>query len=322
MPFNSTLPPAHKEGKEGRNGALFGIGESLYFCVPDNEKTLLKYWDTVADRLFKIRHCMDITGVVRPLALWDPPFDPLMLIKARAAGLDIGSIVSGLNQPVGPLRAMPLIQNLQWKQAQEATEAPSSLTPIPSGEAHLAFWGIGIHSKFAGEILGAVAKIGAELLQIKASLETDKAGIASRTASYERRTHEWLFQANVPHASDKTLLLSLRHDFPVKWAAFVGATGDLVIPIRAALFPYLTQGRQLPIDRLVLFAVRKDGELAQMTVDVPSELSDGVGGTSTPLTLHADGRVLARSANALVFLVIQYHLGSALHVSSGESRTQ
>jgi hypothetical protein len=110
LPFNSTLPPPpHKSGKDGQNGALFGIGESLYFCVPRNDK-LLRYWDTVADRLFKIRHCMDLTGVVRPLALWDPPIDPGMLIKARAAGLDIASIVSGLNQPVGPLRSQVLIQ--------------------------------------------------------------------------------------------------------------------------------------------------------------------------------------------------------------------
>jgi hypothetical protein len=110
LPFNGTLPPPpQKSGKDGQNGALFGIGESLYFCVPKNDK-LLRYWDTVADRLFKIRNCMDITGVVRPLALWDPPIDPGMLIKARAAGLDIGAIVSGLNQPVGPLRSAFLIQ--------------------------------------------------------------------------------------------------------------------------------------------------------------------------------------------------------------------
>jgi hypothetical protein len=30
-----------------------------YFCVPKNDK-LLSYWDTVSDRLFKIRHCMNL----------------------------------------------------------------------------------------------------------------------------------------------------------------------------------------------------------------------------------------------------------------------
>ncbi len=38
-----------------------------YFCTPKNDK-LLGYWDTVADRLFKIRHCMNIEGVVRSAA--------------------------------------------------------------------------------------------------------------------------------------------------------------------------------------------------------------------------------------------------------------
>src|SRR5690606_17632377 len=34
----------------------------LYFCIPPNE-TLLRYWDTVEDRLFKIRNCLDIEGL-------------------------------------------------------------------------------------------------------------------------------------------------------------------------------------------------------------------------------------------------------------------
>src|SRR5207249_7353475 len=58
----------------------------------------------------KIRHCMNIAGIVRPLALFDPPIDPGMLVKAAAAGIDISSIVNGLGQPVGPLRALFSIQ--------------------------------------------------------------------------------------------------------------------------------------------------------------------------------------------------------------------
>lgn len=30
-----------------------------YLCVPPNPKQL-DYWDTIADRLFKIRHCVNI----------------------------------------------------------------------------------------------------------------------------------------------------------------------------------------------------------------------------------------------------------------------
>ena len=68
----------------------------LYFCVPKNDK-LLGYWDTVADRLFKIRHCMNIEGVVRQLALFEPPIDPALLVRAAAAGIDIGSALSDVN---------------------------------------------------------------------------------------------------------------------------------------------------------------------------------------------------------------------------------
>ncbi len=107
FPFN-LAPPLDGAGSDSA-GPLFGIGRTLYFCIPRNEK-LLGYWDTVADRLFKIRHCMNIEGIVRPLALFDPPIDPGMLVKAAAAGISIGSIVSGLNQPVGPVRCLTLIQ--------------------------------------------------------------------------------------------------------------------------------------------------------------------------------------------------------------------
>src|SRR5438876_5252142 len=53
---------------------------------------------------------MNIEGVVRQLALFDPPIDPGLLVKAAAAGIDIASIISGLNQPIGPVRCLLLIQ--------------------------------------------------------------------------------------------------------------------------------------------------------------------------------------------------------------------
>ena len=74
------------------------IGSTLFFCIPPNEK-LLGYWDTVADRLFKIRNCMNIEGVVRSLDLFAPPIDPALLVRAAAAGLDLGSVLNDLNAP-------------------------------------------------------------------------------------------------------------------------------------------------------------------------------------------------------------------------------
>ena len=83
----ATEPPTHEI-----------IGSTLFFCIPPNEK-LLGYWDTVADRLFKIRHCMNIEGVVRSLDLFAPPIDPAMLVRAAASGLDVGSVLNDLNAP-------------------------------------------------------------------------------------------------------------------------------------------------------------------------------------------------------------------------------
>jgi hypothetical protein len=63
------------------------------FCTPKNDQ-LLGYWDTVSDRLFKIRHCMNIQGVVRKLELFEPPIDPGLLVRATALGLDLNSIMN------------------------------------------------------------------------------------------------------------------------------------------------------------------------------------------------------------------------------------
>lgn len=359
FPFNFALPTSQSAGSSDHAATLFGIGRTLYFCIPYNDK-LLTYWDTVADRLFKIRHCMNIEGVVRQLALFDPPLDPGMLVKAAAAGIDIGSIVSGLNQPIGPVRSLQLIQKalelcgevrglgnallsalekgdgerlalmrqgheiklqqlsrdvrfLQWKEAQGATEsllksrattleryrfylrllgltpgdaAPDTLPldrrelteenfdeafgalvgqydktialqpypalriteassaaiqsgasgsgklyltpnedaelnkhlprardyqpeatileyianvvrPIPKFHVNLAFMGLGATTTvFSGEMLADLSRTSANILRIKAAWEEHQAGMASRTASYERRVDDWLQQGN------------------------------------------------------------------------------------------------------------------------------
>jgi hypothetical protein len=362
FPFNLAPAQGSSASAEDQSGALFGIGRSLYFCIPPNQK-LLAYWGIVADRLFKIRNSENIEGIVQQLPLFAPPIDPGMLVKAAAAGLDVDSIVSGQNQPLGPVRSMPLIQKslelasevrsfggallaaleksdaerlalmrqehdvslqqllqdvryLEWQHAQETTNgllktresalerysfhlrllnltpdpqtvppvlaadrrelteenfddsyralvgeydldvamlkysaiqwpsgtsSPStsagatgqgqlylnqneanelnerlptardlrltanianaiaaSLNPIPSGELHLAFWGMGGHSKlFSGEILAVVAKITADIASMKAAWEQDQAGIAARTAGHQRRVDEWTLQANL-----------------------------------------------------------------------------------------------------------------------------
>jgi hypothetical protein len=362
FPFTLESAPAAGGGTpDDQSGALFGIGRSLYFCVPQNQN-LLGYWDTVADRLFKIRNSENIQGVVQQLPLFDPPLDPGMLAAAAAAGIDVGSIVSGLNQPLGPVRSLVLIgkaleiaaevrglgsellaalekgdaeqlallrqgheiqlqqltQNvryLAWQHAQETTSGllktraaaverytyylrllnlvpdastvPPDFSPdrrelteanfadtysalvgeydlaiatltynplrpaqgtspstqsgatgqgqlhlntnedeelnrdlplardshvganvansiagglfaVPSAELHLAYWGIGGHTRlFDGTSLAGIARLAGDILKVTGDYLQDQAGIASRTAGYQRRADEWTLQANL-----------------------------------------------------------------------------------------------------------------------------
>ncbi len=71
----------------------------LYFCIPNNDK-LLELWDTVDDRLFKIRHCMNIEGVVQELSLFGTAIDPGALVSAMAGGGGIGGVLAGLSAPL------------------------------------------------------------------------------------------------------------------------------------------------------------------------------------------------------------------------------
>jgi hypothetical protein len=115
---------------------------TLYFSIPPNDQ-LLGYWDKVANRLFKIRHGMNIEGVKRQLALFAPPIDPGLLAKAAAAGLSISDILSDTSVALPPYRFRVMVR--------EAIE----LCEMVRG--------------FGNELLGALEKSDAEALALKRS---------------------------------------------------------------------------------------------------------------------------------------------------------
>ena len=98
-------PPGGVFGNDAQ-GILGIIGQ---FCLPYNDR-MLDYWDTVADRLFKIRHCLNIDGVFRLLPVYEPPIDPALLVRAAAAGLDIGAVLADLSAPRPHYRFGTLLQ--------------------------------------------------------------------------------------------------------------------------------------------------------------------------------------------------------------------
>lgn len=77
--------------------------QAKVFCIPPN-KDLLGYWDRVEDRLYKIRNCMNISGVRRQLALFAPEIDPRLLVRARAEGLSIEDVLDNLSGNLPPYR--------------------------------------------------------------------------------------------------------------------------------------------------------------------------------------------------------------------------
>ncbi|SDZ23711.1 virulence plasmid A protein [Amycolatopsis xylanica] len=85
-----------------------GLSWLNYFRIPRNEK-LAGYWDTVADRLFKIRHGQNIDGVERALALFGVPIDPSLLVRATAAGLDLAAVLDDISSPLPHYRFGPMV---------------------------------------------------------------------------------------------------------------------------------------------------------------------------------------------------------------------
>ena len=80
-----------------------------YFGIPHNDK-MEECWDTVTDRLFKIRHCMNIQGVVRELPLTAPPIGPGAIAAAMATGADLSTALNTLSAPLPLYRFKYMLQ--------------------------------------------------------------------------------------------------------------------------------------------------------------------------------------------------------------------
>ncbi len=96
-------------------------GSMFYFCFVPNDK-LASCWSIVGDRLFKIRNCMNIDGIERELALFAPPIDPALLVKAAASGLSLADALADMNAP------LPLYRfNVMSQKATELTQEVKAL---------------------------------------------------------------------------------------------------------------------------------------------------------------------------------------------------
>jgi hypothetical protein len=199
---------------------------SLYFCVPENDK-LLGYWSTVADRLFKLRHCMDIEGRVRQLPLFEPPIDPALLVRAQAAGLSISDILDTIGDGRSNYRFSVLLQKASELVAETRNLGAALLSALEKRDAEaLAL----LRSSHETTLLTAVRdsrqKQISEAEEQVAALQESRRMIEAHKQYYESREFENSHEAASQTLSAASLALSAQsavYRYLAGKLAFIGA---------------------------------------------------------------------------------------------------
>ncbi|GFF59311.1 hypothetical protein IFM46972_11349 [Aspergillus udagawae] len=103
--------PSDDESKKSPTERYMGFVRTDYFCVPANP-ALVALRNRIDDRLYNIRHGLDMNGRKRTLALFEPPIDPGALVRAAAGlgGASLGGLLADLESPMPKYRFSYLIQ--------------------------------------------------------------------------------------------------------------------------------------------------------------------------------------------------------------------
>jgi Tc toxin complex TcA C-terminal TcB-binding domain/ABC toxin N-terminal region/Neuraminidase-like domain/Salmonella virulence plasmid 28.1kDa A protein len=159
--IESYVFPAAAPAGSSLSGAVGSLGTMPLFCIPPNDK-LLGYWDTVEDRLFKIRHCMNIEGIVRELPIFEPPIDPALLVRATALGVDLESVLNDLYAPAPQYRFTVMKQKAGELCAEVRSLGAALLAALEKRDAEeLAL----LRSRHELETLGAVRRVKEQQVQ-------------------------------------------------------------------------------------------------------------------------------------------------------------
>lgn len=161
------------------------VPQTLQFCVPSNP-AFEELRQTVQDRLFKMRNCMNIDGVERELALFEPPIDPAMLVKARAAGIDVAALLAETSAPPPLYRFNVLAQKATEVCADVKSLGAALLAAMEKGDAEAL---VRLRSEHELEVLASVRQI--KQLQIDEAEAAIKALDPSLEAA-SRRLHHYL----------------------------------------------------------------------------------------------------------------------------------
>jgi hypothetical protein len=173
------------------------VARDFYFCIPPNPK-LLGYWDTLADRLFKIRNSLNIDGVFRTLPLYEAPIDPALLVRASAEGVDLGTVLADLNPALPNHRFVVLVGRAQALAGSVKALGGALLQALEKRDAEaLALLRQTQELRLLGMVRTSKERAIDESREALAALQRSRATVAARRAWYAKlRGKGWLPEEN------------------------------------------------------------------------------------------------------------------------------
>ncbi|MFL9482875.1 hypothetical protein ACI6Q2_08860 [Chitinophagaceae bacterium LWZ2-11] len=205
------------ESGDTSNGSLLGGGYTFYFSVPPDKATN-ELQDLIDDRLFKLRNCRDIDGIVRKIDLFGTPINPAQLLAALAKGLSFGEILGSMFSP-------PPLYKVSFS-IQKAKEINSELKALGSA------------------IVSAIEKGNAEELGLlQAKHETD--GLNRMLSIKERQVYQAQLEKQVLLKSRETTINKIDY-----YQSLLGTTGE-PIPGYKEIPPEITSDSVLPEDTII-----------------------------------------------------------------------
>ena len=151
-----------------------------YFFIPENP-SFIEYWHRIEDRLYKIRHCLNIMGISQPLPLFEPPIDPMALVQAVSSGAGLSAALASLNIPVPHYRFSFMVykaKELVQKLNQFGNDLLAALEKKDAEELSM------LQNRQEGVILGMTRSIKA------AQLEEAKYNVTSLQTSLDAANHQ------------------------------------------------------------------------------------------------------------------------------------
>ncbi|WP_232664458.1 hemopexin repeat-containing protein [Pseudonocardia sp. TRM90224] len=169
----------------GEGAVHAGLANS-YFAVPANT-TISGFWDRVEDRLRKIRQSLNILGISQPLPLFEPPLDPMDLVRGAAAGLNGAAATGAGAAPVPHYRfdaTFRRAQELVDKLRQLGNDLLSALDRRDAEELSL------LQNRQEGVVLDMTRAIKDAQVRIAETnlreLEAGRTAVTERAAHYKR----------------------------------------------------------------------------------------------------------------------------------------